>query len=353
MPISIVSAPPQTTQKSALETSGASEDTGSSIDFANLLLGQLTQTSAGAGMPESPDTDSAGHENLSDSALLNDPLALLAVLSQTPEDRREATDLLRHPSSDLTLTGKSTTPTIATVTENTTSAEATDISARSSSLLPTPPSLDDDQKAAKFAAAAFAASGDRLAPTTAKTTEPLTGTIETAPPSTSGIATNPAGTPANRQDPPPLAVPTPLHDRGWSNDFSQKVVWLATSHKQAAELTLTPPQMGSIEISLKIDNSTSSATATFVSTNADVRDTIEAALPRLREMLAGVGIDLGQANVSAESFRQQASSQGDGTGNASRSTGDTAILAPESALTAQASGSGVIGSGRGLVDIFA
>ena len=111
--------------------------------------------------------------------------------------------------------------------------------------------------------------------------------------------------------------------------------------------------MGSIEISLKIDNSTSSATATFVSTNADVRDTIEAALPRLREMLAGVGIDLGQANVSAESFRQQASSQGDGTGNASRSTGDTAILAPESALTAQASGSGVIGSGRGLVDIFA
>ena len=81
MPISIVSAPPQTTQKSALETSGSSEDTGSSIDFANLLLGQLTQTSAGAGMPESPDTDSADHENLSDSTLLNDPLALLAVLS--------------------------------------------------------------------------------------------------------------------------------------------------------------------------------------------------------------------------------------------------------------------------------
>ena len=51
------------------------------------------------------------------------------------------------------------------------------------------------------------------------------------------------------------------------------------------------------------------ATAAFVSANAEVRDALESALPRLREMFASAGIALGQTSVSAESFSQQA---GDG-----------------------------------------
>ncbi len=353
MPITIVSAPPKTAPTA--ETSVAPENTGSGADFAQVLFGQLFRTSSGTDSLEnslgSLDTEPK-EEDTGEGALSNDPLALLAVLTQAPtETRREITDTSLTPSGDLTLTNKPIAPSIASTGEDTASSEAAEVSTRTSSLASGIQDLADDRTAAKFAVAAFAASGEGLAGANVKTTETLAGGVDPAT-SAPGMAHTQA---SNRtpHDADALTVPTPLRDRDWNNDFAQKVVWLATSHKQAAELTLTPPQMGSIEISLKIDNGSSSATATFVSTNAEVRESIEAALPRLREMLAGVGIDLGQANVSAESFRQQAYSQGNGESNASRSANDNAILAPESAMTVQASGSGTVAQGRGLVDLFA
>jgi flagellar hook-length control protein FliK len=45
--------------------------------------------------------------------------------------------------------------------------------------------------------------------------------------------------------------------------------------------------------------------ATFVSQHADVRQALEAALPRLREMMAENGISLGSATVSADTSQQQ------------------------------------------------
>ena len=71
-----------------------------------------------------------------------------------------------------------------------------------------------------------------------------------------------------------------------------KIVWLTANDQKFAQLTLNPPQMGPIEISLNINKDT--ASAYFISPNAEVREAIETALPRLREMLAGVGIELGQ-----------------------------------------------------------
>jgi flagellar hook-length control protein FliK len=144
-------------------------------------------------------------------------------------------------------------------------------------------------------------------------------------------------------------VATPLYDRAWGDDFAQKVTWLATRHGQSAELTLNPPDMGSIEISLRIDSDKSAATATFVSLNAEVRESIETALPRLREMLAGVGIALGQTQVSAESFRQ---APGDGRNpgeGASPAQNELSILAADQQVR---TGAPNVGAGRGLVDTF-
>jgi flagellar hook-length control protein FliK len=107
--------------------------------------------------------------------------------------------------------------------------------------------------------------------------------------------------------------------------------------------------MGPIEISLNLDKG--NASASFVSANAEVRDAIETALPRLREMFASAGIELGQANVSAESFRQQ-SGNGDGQRSSSRWVADNAILGADSAglLSARTFS---VKHGNGLVDIFA
>ena len=146
-----------------------------------------------------------------------------------------------------------------------------------------------------------------------------------------------------------IAVPTPVRDANWSTDFNQKIVWLAGNGKQSAELTLNPPQMGPIEITLNIDKG--SASATFVSANAEVRQSIETALPRLREMFASAGIELGQANVSAESFRQ-ASSDAQHRGGDGQARGERAILVAES-IPGVMTRALATGGGRGMVDIFA
>lgn len=198
---------------------------------------------------------------------------------------------------------------------------------------------DTDARAAKFAAVGSDAL--RAEQTLAASDAPLPTGATAA-----HAAAHPAavGNTANAQA---TTVATPLRDPAWGADFAQKVVWLAGNDKQSAQLTLNPPQMGPIEISLNL--SKDSATAVFVSPHAEVRDAIETALPKLREMLAGVGIELGQANVSSESFRQQ-SAPDQGHSGTTRWQDDAAILPADTRISTRGAGQG---SGLGLVDTFA
>lgn len=199
---------------------------------------------------------------------------------------------------------------------------------------------DADARTAKFAAAGSDALRAEQALAAANDT-PLPGSAgpahAAAPPAAATAASNAQA----------LTLATPVRDAAWGADFAQKVVWLASSDKQSAQLTLNPPQMGPIEISLNL--SKDSATAVFVSPNAEVRNAIESALPKLREMLAGVGIELGQANVSSESFRQQ-SAPDEGRSGATRWQGDAAILPADTRGSTRVAGQA---SGLGLVDTFA
>jgi len=103
----------------------------------------------------------------------------------------------------------------------------------------------------------------------------------------------------------PLALDTQMGQPKWGNDFSQKIVWLAHQNHQVAELKLNPAHLGPVEIMLSLsgDNGTQAA-AQFVSPHLAVREAIEAALPRLREMMAESGIQLGDVMVGSESFQQ-------------------------------------------------
>jgi flagellar hook-length control protein FliK len=146
-----------------------------------------------------------------------------------------------------------------------------------------------------------------------------------------------------------LQIDTPLKSQAWPTELGQKIVWLTAQDKQSAQITLNPPQLGPIEISLNVKND--QATALFMSANADVRAAIEAAMPRLREMLEGVGVQLGQTNVSAESFRQSA---GDNSQERNRAGNDRS---GSGEMTGQGNTEAIAGTtikrGNGLVDTFA
>lgn len=101
-----------------------------------------------------------------------------------------------------------------------------------------------------------------------------------------------------------LDVPASVHGPDFAQALSQQVVWMADKDAQVAELRIDPPELGPVEVRLEISGD--EATVQFASAHAEVRDAIEAAIARLRESMAQAGIQLGQASVSAESFREQA-----------------------------------------------
>lgn len=108
-----------------------------------------------------------------------------------------------------------------------------------------------------------------------------------------------------------LEVATPVHSPNWSAEVGQRVVWMARNNVQEAQLSVNPPNLGPIEITLSLKDD--AATARFFSPHAEVREILEQALPRLREMLAGAGVQLGQSDVGAQS--QQAFQQFSGRHN--------------------------------------
>jgi flagellar hook-length control protein FliK len=110
-------------------------------------------------------------------------------------------------------------------------------------------------------------------------------------------------------------IVTPVGNQHWETAVGNSLVIMSNSRQDRAELVLTPPQFGRIEVSISMKGD--EATAVFVSANPAVRDALENALPRLREVLAEAGITLGQTQVGAESQGQSASERQNGD-NATR-----------------------------------
>ncbi|TXI19519.1 MAG: hypothetical protein E6Q62_03910 [Nitrosomonas sp.] len=102
--------------------------------------------------------------------------------------------------------------------------------------------------------------------------------------------------------PQSVQVDLPVDQPKWGNEFAQKIVWLTSQQHQVAEIRLNPAHLGPVEVMLTITQD--QATAQFLSPHPAVREAIEQALPRLREMMAENGIQLGNVMVGADSFQQ-------------------------------------------------
>ncbi|MFN3883368.1 MAG: flagellar hook-length control protein FliK [Rhodocyclaceae bacterium] len=149
-----------------------------------------------------------------------------------------------------------------------------------------------------------------------------------------------------------LIVARPVGTPGWSDEVGNRIAWIAGQGRSQAELVLNPPQMGRIEVNLTLNGD--QATASFASSNPVVRELLEAALPRLREVLADAGIQLGQAQVSAEHRQHQAWQEKHGENPVSDLMHITdANAAISSAGSGNSSTLAALKSGRGLVDVFA
>lgn len=188
---------------------------------------------------------------------------------------------------------------------------------------------------------------------TALATANLAGESNPAPPAAAGnfaatLAAQQATSSASAAAAPPH-VETPLHTPGWGGNFSEGVVWMAKSEIQSAQITINPPQLGPVQVTLHLNGD--QASALFASPHAEVRQAIQDALPQLRDMMAASGINLGQADVGSQGSaagREFAAQQGNGN----RYQGENAILPPDAQFADNAPVLPVQ-RGRGLVDLFA
>jgi flagellar hook-length control protein FliK len=144
----------------------------------------------------------------------------------------------------------------------------------------------------------------------------------------------------------PKLAPT-VGTTAWNQALGEKVVWMAAGAQQSATLTLNPPNMGPLQIVLNLAND--QATASFFSAQPEVRQALEAAFPRLKEMMNEAGIQLEQATVSADTPRQDDAPGRQAQRGIPLTTGmDDAVSAGLQPIRAPGQQ-----SGRGLVDTFA
>lgn len=117
----------------------------------------------------------------------------------------------------------------------------------------------------------------------------------------------------------------------WNQAVGQKLVWMIGNEQQSASLTLNPPDLGPLQVVLSV--SSTQANASFYSSQPEVRQALEAALPKLREMLGDAGIQLGQASVSAGTPQQQGSYGEQQASSRGLSHSRDSVVLPATALT--------------------
>ncbi|MGC2166141.1 MAG: flagellar hook-length control protein FliK [Gallionella sp.] len=149
-----------------------------------------------------------------------------------------------------------------------------------------------------------------------------------------------------------LSIAAPFGSRDWSMELAQKITWMGDQKHQVAELHLNPPDLGPLDVVLKISGN--QATATFTSSHSAVRDAVENAIPKLRDMLADNGIMLGNASVSDQAPQH---GRGDGPMNQGLDSNPMADMRSSTALLPEATASSTTNAParrhNGLVDTFA
>jgi len=143
-------------------------------------------------------------------------------------------------------------------------------------------------------------------------------------------------------------APVPLPSPRFAEEVGARLQWIAEQQGGEATLRISPDGLGPVEIRLKLDGDR--VELGFTATQQDTRQALQDALPKLREMLAQQGLQLGQADVG----QKHAQSSNDDSaktakGFAGDDEGDAIVLATPAREAHVLIGRG----GRGVLDLYA
>ncbi|MCC7464331.1 MAG: flagellar hook-length control protein FliK [Gammaproteobacteria bacterium] len=127
--------------------------------------------------------------------------------------------------------------------------------------------------------------------------------------------------------PPERAVPVPVRDAAWPQAIAAEIRFMAAQKVEAATLRLAPEHLGPLEVRLDVRDG--HVNVSFGVAHPETQAALEQALPRLREMFATAGLQLGQANVQQETRRGSHHGTGRPVGDAAAAD-NGAATAPDS-----------------------
>ncbi|MCU7932257.1 MAG: flagellar hook-length control protein FliK [Candidatus Thiodiazotropha sp. (ex Codakia rugifera)] len=143
-----------------------------------------------------------------------------------------------------------------------------------------------------------------------------------------------------------MSLGMPVGQPGWDKAVGERVQWMVSQNIQQAEIKLTPPNLGPLEIKISLQNDQTSVS--FVAAQAPTREALEASIPRLREMFGEINLNLANVDVGQQ---QTGESNADGTAESGSGQHIGDESSPHESFTGEA-GVRVV-DGIGLLDTYA
>ncbi len=100
----------------------------------------------------------------------------------------------------------------------------------------------------------------------------------------------------NSSSPLPPAVAAPMGEEGWGQAMGERIMWMMGKGIQGASIRINPPELGPIQVQLSVKNDRTSVH--MLVQHGVVKEALEAAIPRLREMLNEGNLHLVNVDVS-------------------------------------------------------
>ena len=104
------------------------------------------------------------------------------------------------------------------------------------------------------------------------------------------------------------SVDTPVGQSEWGEKIMGKLAWLTASQMAVAEIHITPPELGPLDVRVQVQND--QATVTVHATTPAVREQLELHGHRLREMLSEQGFSLEGFDVTDSAGREASDQDG-------------------------------------------
>ncbi|WP_156018272.1 flagellar hook-length control protein FliK [Thiomicrospira pelophila] len=131
-----------------------------------------------------------------------------------------------------------------------------------------------------------------------------------------------AGAERKSNAPALASIAYPLRHPQWAQSVGKRIVFMANQQMQQAQISLNPDKLGPIQLRLQLDRD-QMVTVSMTAQHGATREALEAAIPRLKEMLEEAGIRFDEVKVEDEEVFEQSSQSQTGESDRVKAAGSS------------------------------